>query len=63
MKTEKKNQQTNVYVIYDSMGRRTDIYVTASNIKKAYAEARKIVYKIGSSYYTVKRCYNGGVRG
>lgn len=61
--TTKSTNQTNLYVIYDSMGRRTDIYLVASNIKDACREARKIEKTIGSRYYTVKRCYNGGVRG
>lgn len=61
--TTKGTNQTNNYVIYDSMGRRTEIYVIASNIKDACREARKIENKIGSRYYTLKRCYTGGVRG
>jgi len=63
MTQEKNIAQNNLYVIFDSMGRRTEIYVIASNIKQAYAEASKIEKKIGSRYYTVKRCYNGGVMG
>lgn len=61
--TGKKIEQNNWYVIIDSMGRRTDIYVIASNIREACKEARKIENEIGSSYYKVVRCYNGGVRG
>jgi hypothetical protein len=58
-----KNEQSNSYVIIDSMGRRTKIYILASNIKDACAEAKKRESEIGSSFYKVKRCYNGGVRG
>lgn len=58
-----KIEQANWYVIYDSMGRRTELYVLASNIQDARREARKIEDKIGSVYYKVQRCYNGGVRG
>lgn len=56
-------EQSNTYAVYDSMGRRTGIYIIASNIKQACAEAKLRQAEIGSSYYKVKRCYNGGVRG
>jgi len=59
----KKIEQSNYYNVVDSMGRRTEIYIIASNIKEAYAEAKKIQNKIGSTYYKLKRCYNGGVKG
>lgn len=36
MNKEKKIEQNNWYNIYDSMGRPTDIYLIASNIKEAY---------------------------
>jgi hypothetical protein len=58
-----KNEQSNYYNVIDSMGRRTDIYIVASNIKDACIEAKKRQAEIGSAYYKVKRCYNGGVRG
>lgn len=45
------------------MGRPTKIYIIASNIKEACVEAKKRKSEIGSSYYKVKRCYTGGVRG
>ena len=57
------NEQSNWYRIYDSMGRPTSIYIIASNIKEACKEAKTREKEIGSSYYKVKRCYNGGVRG
>jgi len=56
-------KQNNLYQIIDSMGRRTQIYINASNIKEACQEAKKRQSEIGSSYYKVVRCYNGGVRG
>jgi hypothetical protein len=64
MTTEtKKIEQSNTYIVIDSMGRTTNIYINASNIKEACAEAKKRQSEIGSSYYKVKRAYNGGVRG
>lgn len=55
------NTQSNTYVIYDSMGRRMDIYIIASNIKEAckIAKSRKDI----PYYHKVKRAYSGGVRG
>ena len=55
--------QSNTYKVIDSMGRTTSIYIIASNIKEAYAEAKKREKEIGSAYYKVKRTYNGGIRG
>jgi hypothetical protein len=55
--------QTNTYRIYDSMGRKTEILILASNIKDACKEAKKREAEIGSSFYKVKRCYTGGVKG
>ena len=55
--------QSNTYNVIDSMGRPTEIYIIASNIKEALAEAKKRESEIGSAYYKVKRCYSGGVRG
>ena len=57
-----ENTQSNTYIVIDSMGRRTDIYITASNIKEAHQEAKKRK-DITSSIYKLKRIYNGGVRG
>jgi hypothetical protein len=59
----KKISQSNTYVVYDSMGRRTNIYIIASNIKEAYTEAKKRQSEIKESYYKIKRAYNGGVKG
>jgi len=59
----KNISQSNTYVVYDSMGRKTNIYIIASNIKEAYAEAKKRQSEIKSSYYKIKRAYNGGIRG
>ena len=56
-------EQSNTYIVLDSMGRRTQVYIIASNIKDACKEAKKRISEIGSSYYKVQRCYNGGVRG
>ena len=65
MKTEnQKIEQANTYQIFDSMGRRTEVYIIASNIKEACQLAKEIVKeKKMSVYYKVKRSYNGGVRG
>lgn len=58
------HEQNNLYMIYDSMGRRTGIYITASNIHEAtkIAKIKAIENKL-DPFYKVKRCYNGGVRG
>ena len=58
-----KNYQSNFYNVIDSMGRPTKIYIIASNIKDACAEAKKRQSEIGSVYYKLKRCYNGGIKG
>lgn len=55
--------QANTYNVIYSSGKPSNIYITASNIKEAQIEAKKIQSQIGSSYYKLKRCYNGGVRG
>lgn len=55
------NEQKNYYRIYDSMGRPTEIYIIASNIKDACKAAK--ANKNVPYYHKVKRCYNGGVRG
>ncbi len=54
-------EQANTYMVYDSMGRRMEIYITASNIKDACKIAKSM--KEVPYYHKVKRCYNGGVRG
>jgi hypothetical protein len=58
-----KTEQSNWYNVIDSMGRPTDIYIIASNIKDACKQAKLRQSEIGSAYYKLKRCYNGGVRG
>jgi len=63
MENEKNTKQSNTYNVIDSMGRATSIYIIASNMKEACAEAKKRQAEIGSAYYKVKRAYNGGVRG
>jgi hypothetical protein len=57
--------QDNTYVVYDSMGRRTNIIIMASNIKDAYTKAKtpEIKAKINSAYYKLKRANNGGIMG
>jgi hypothetical protein len=56
--------QQNTYAIFDSMGRHTQIWITASNINEACQKAIPVAKenKLGN-YYKVKRAYNGGVRG
>lgn len=61
MKTLK--EQNNTYNVIYSNGKPSKIYIVASNLKDACIEAKKRISEIGSSYYKVKRCYNGGVRG
>lgn len=56
-------KQNNTYQVIDSMGRKTNIYIIASNIKNACEEAKGRQAEIGSCYYKIIRCYNGGVRG
>ena len=55
--------QSNLYQVIDSCGRETGIYIVASNLKEATIEAKNRRSEIRSSYYKIKRCYNGGVRG
>ena len=55
--------QSNLYNVIDSMGRPTKIYIVASNINEACAEAKKKQSEIGSEYYYLRRMYNGGVMG
>ena len=65
---ETKKKQDNWYAIIDGMGRHTNNYVFASNITEArkkfktdpqYAE----LYKKYGYFGSLKRVYNGGVRG
>ena len=62
-KMSNKIEQSNTYIVFDSMGRRTNIYIVASNIKEACKKAKERQAEIGSNYYKVKRAYTGGVRG
>ena len=62
-RTKTMKPQTNTYRVYDGMGRKTEILILASNIKDACKEAKKREAEIGSSFYKVKRCYTGGVKG
>ena len=59
--TQTQIEQSNTYMVLDSMGRTMGIYITASNIKDACKEAKKM--KEVPYYHKIKRCYNGGVRG
>jgi hypothetical protein len=59
--TNTQIEQANTYIVYDSMGRRMEIYIIASNIKDACKIAKSM--KEVPYYHKVKRCYNGGVRG
>ena len=59
--TTTQTEQANTYMVFDSMGRRMEIYITASNIKDACKIAKSM--KEVPYYHIVKRCYNGGVRG
>ena len=58
-----QQEQSNTYNVIYSNGTPSNIYIIASNIKEACQKAKGMQSKIGSSYYKVKRCYNGGVRG
>jgi hypothetical protein len=55
--------QSNTYQIIYSSGKPSSIYIVASNLPDAKKEAKKREQEIGSAYYKVVRCYNGGVRG
>jgi len=59
----KMKDQSNTYNVIYSSGKPSEIYIVASNMKEACVEAKKRIKEIGSSYYKVVRCYNGGVRG
>lgn len=56
-------EQSNTYNVIYSNGTPSKIYIVASNLKDACQKAKEMQAEIGSSYYKVKRCYNGGVRG
>jgi len=58
-----QGDQANTYMVFDSMGRATNIYICASNIQDARKVAKMHEREIGSAYYKVVRGYNGGVRG
>jgi len=58
-----QDPQANTYMVIDSMGRATNIYICASNIHDARKVAKMHEREIGSAYYKVVRGYNGGVRG
>jgi len=63
---EEVQEQSNTYNVIDSMGRPTNFYVIASNIKEACSEVKRLAKEQNinlGNYYKVKRCYNGGVRG
>jgi hypothetical protein len=56
--------QTNSYQVFDSMGRPTDIYYVASNLKDAFKMFKADTKNFSNHYYgKLKRAYNGGVRG
>ena len=61
---ETKQEQSNWYNVFDSMGRATEIYYIASNINEAFAAFKADKVNFQKHYYgKLKRCYNGGVRG
>jgi hypothetical protein len=56
--------QANNYNVIDSMGRPTNIYYCASNIKDAFQMFKSDKPNYQKYYYgKLKRGYNGGVRG
>ena len=56
------NQQNTYNIIY-SNGMPSKLYIVASNLPDACKIAKTMINEIGSSFYKVKRCYNGGARG
>ena len=57
-------EQSNYYNVLDSMGRPTEIYYVASNIKEAFKLFKADIVNFQKHYYgKLKRGYNGGVRG
>lgn len=65
MKTEtQKIEQSNCYNVFDSMGRPTNVYYFASNIKDALKMFKADEANFQKHYYgKLKRGYNGGARG
>jgi len=62
--TTKKIEQKNSYNVFDSMGRETEIYYCASNIKDAFQMFKADKLNFQKHYYgKLKRGYNGGARG
>ncbi len=60
----KKIEQLNYYNVVDSIGRNTNIYYCASNIKDAFKMFKSDTDNFQKYYYgKLKRSYNGGVRG
>jgi hypothetical protein len=56
------NKQANCYKILDHNGRTVE-YVTDSNIKEAGIKAKALPIWKQLMYPSIKRCYDGGVRG
>jgi hypothetical protein len=54
-------EQQNTYQVIASNGVTIIDYIIASNLNDACKIAKSNNYK--TSYYKIKRCYNGGVRG
>ena len=67
MKTENNNEkaqtqtQSNTYQVVYSDGVRILDYIIASNLAEAKKIAAENARNYGTAYYTVRRCYNGGV--
>ena len=62
--TANKIEQSNCYNVVDSMGRPTDVYYFASNMKDAFNLFKQDKPNFQKHYYgKLKRSYNGGVRG
>ena len=59
-----KTTQSNFYNVIDSMGRPTDVYYIASNIKEAFQMFKQDIFNYKKYCFgKLIRCYNGGVRG
>lgn len=54
-----KKKQINMYVVYDSMGRKTEHYIAASNMTEAIKLSQNDP-KITGSYWKLKRVYKTG---
>ena len=63
METQTVIEQNNTYNIIYSNGVASNIYIAASNLKEACKKAKAMPEVSRLTYYKVKRCYNGGVRG